>query len=88
MILSKAEGENATLRVTGLSEAVTTVAPNLSVNAAGVLQRTSGGADGGIGEAPIDGKEYARKDAAWSEVDSLWTDVDGVAVYDGNIESQ
>ena len=42
MILSKAEGENATLRVTGLSEAVTTASPNLCVNSSGVLQRTTG----------------------------------------------
>ena len=66
MILSKAEGENATLRVTGLSEAVSSASPNLCVNSSGVLQRTTGGA--GIPEAPVDGKQYGRQDAEWTEV--------------------
>lgn|SRR5262245_46576818 len=29
---------------------------------------TGGGGGGGIAEAPVDGKQYAREDAAWSEV--------------------
>lgn len=33
-----------------------------------ILAATGGGSGGGIPEAPIDGKKYARKDGTWSEV--------------------
>ena len=43
-----------------------------------------------IDEAPIDGKEYTRKDAGWTErtSDGVWTEVDGDAVFDGTIDVQ
>jgi hypothetical protein len=43
-------------------------------------------------EAPEDGKQYARQDGNWSEVeatssggDSIWTEESGKAVYDGDV---
>ena len=42
MILEKEEGADATLRVPGLSTAVSTASPNICVNSSGVLQRTTG----------------------------------------------
>jgi len=45
---------------------------------------TSGGG-GGIPEAPIDGKQYARKDADWAEVAASGGTVESVTSTDNHI---
>lgn len=46
-----------------------------------------GGSGGGIGEAPIDGRQYARKDAAWSEVAVTPPAADGWVITNPNANS-
>ena len=49
MLLTKAVGEDATLRVPGLATAVSTAVPNICVSSSGVFQRTTGTSGPGTG---------------------------------------
>lgn len=93
-IASYQEETNASLRAMGttlsqgLNQLQTTklsaVAHDATIEGDGTadnpLKVVGGGQGGGIEEAPIDGKQYARKDGEWAEVEagaSNWEDIEG-----------
>lgn len=93
-IASYQEATNASLRAMGttlsqgLNQLQTTklseVAHDATIEGDGTeanpLKVVGGGQGGGIEEAPIDGKQYARKDGEWAEVEagaSNWEDIEG-----------
>ena len=44
--------------------------------------------DGGIPEAPTDGKQYARKSSAWAEVEIPEPDLEGSLIFKGSVANE
>ena len=68
LILDKNGDGNGQLRIADLASTTNSNPANVYANSAGQLFMSTGGSGDGIPEAPIDGKQYARQDAEWTEV--------------------
>jgi len=69
LVLDKTGDGNGQFRIADLSSTTNSNPANVFANSAGKLfMSTATPSSGGIPEAPVDGKQYGRQDATWTEV--------------------